>query len=177
MAGATYHTASGYPRRVETERLVLRQFQQSDFETYARMLADPELVRYLLPGGPAARGDAWRHMAMLAGHWELKGFGHWAVEVKETGRFIGRAGLWFPEGWPEYEVGWTIDRDVWGNGYATEAARPALHHARETLGLPHVISLILPENARSIRVSEKLGGRLEKREIVQDRETLFYTYW
>lgn len=177
MVDVSDHRAGAYPRRVETERLLLRQFQQSDFETYARMLADPEVVRYLLPGGPAARGDAWRHMAMLAGHWQLKGFGHWAVEVKETGRFIGRAGLWFPEGWPEYEVGWTIDRAVWGNGYATEAARPALHHARETLGLRHVISLILPENVRSIRVSEKLGGHLEKREIVQDRETLFYSYW
>ncbi|MBV8526751.1 MAG: GNAT family N-acetyltransferase, partial [Candidatus Dormibacteraeota bacterium] len=136
------HTASGYPARVETERLILRPFRQSDFETYARMLGDPEVVRYLLPGGPAPRSDAWRHMAMLAGHWHLKGFGHWAVEVKETGQFIGRAGLWFPEGWPDYEVGWVIDREAWGHGYATEAARPALQHARETLGLRHVISLI-----------------------------------
>ena len=155
---------------------MLRQFQQSDLETYARMLADPEVVRYLLPGGPAPRPDAWRHMAMLAGHWQLKGFGHWAVEVKETGRFIGHAGLWFPEGWPDYEVGWTIDPDVWGNGYAVEAGRMALHHARHTLGIQHIISLILPENARSIRVAEKLGGYVEKREIVQEREALFYTY-
>ena len=64
---------------------------------------------------------------------------------------------------------------MWGNRYATEAARPALHHARQTLGIRHVISLILPENARSIRVAEKLDGYEEKREIVQDREALFYT--
>lgn len=162
---------------METERLVLRQFQQSDIDVYARMLADPELVRHLLPGGtPLGRMDAWRHLAMLAGNWQLRGFGHWAVEVKETGQFIGRVGLWYPEGWPDYEVGWTIDRDAWGHGYATEAARPALHHAAHTLGVRHVISLILPENTRSIRVAEKLGGRLEKREEFQGRETLFYAY-
>lgn len=170
-------TALGYPQRMETERLVLREFRESDIEVYSRMLADPEIVRYLLPGGPLGRHDAWRHMAMLAGHWQLKGFGHWAVEVKETGQFIGRAGLWFPDGWPDYEVGWTIDRAAWGNGYATEAARPALHHARHTLGVAHVISLILPENVRSIRVSEKLGGHLEKRAVHAGRETLFYKYW
>ena len=174
---ATGEPARGYPQRVETERLLLREFHDSDIEVYARMLADPEVVRYLLPGGPIDRHEAWRHMAMLAGHWLLKGFGHWAVEVKETGRFIGRAGLWFPDGWPEYEIGWTIDPMMWGNGYATEAGRAALHHARYSLGVPHVISLILPENARSIRVSEKLGGRLDKREILQGRETLFYRYW
>ena len=140
------------------------------------MMADPEVVKYLLPGGPIGRVDAWRHMAMLAGNWQLRGFGHWAVQVKETGRFIGRVGLWYPEGWPDYEIGWTIDRDVWGIGYATEAARPALHHARHTLGIQHIISLILPENARSIRVAEKLGGHLEKCEMVQDQEVLFYTY-
>ena len=156
---------------------MLRPFQQSDFEVYAKMLADPEVVRYVLPGGaPISRADAWRHLAMLAGNWQLRGFGHWAVEVKETGRFIGRAGLWFPEGWPDYEIGWTIDREAWGNGYATEAARCALHHAVHTMGLRHVISLILPGNARSIRVAEKLGGRVEKVDELQGRETLFYTY-
>ena len=140
------------------------------------MMADPEVVRYLLPDGPIGRIDTWRHMAMLAGNWQLRGFGHWAVEVKESGRFVGRVGLWYPEGWPDYEVGWTIDRDVWGNGYAAEAGRMALYHARHTLGIQHIISLILPENARSIRVAEKLGAQLEKREVLNGRETLFYAY-
>ena len=139
------------------------------------MMADPEVVRYL-GGQTADRFEAWRHLAMLAGHWRLKGFGHWAVEVKQTGRFIGRVGLWYPEGWPEYEIGWVIARDAWGHGYAVEAARVALRHSLETLRLPHVISLITPDNRRSIRVAEKLGGHLEKREAFRGRDTLFYAY-
>ncbi|MBV8195277.1 MAG: GNAT family N-acetyltransferase, partial [Candidatus Dormibacteraeota bacterium] len=89
---------------------------------------------------------------------------------------IGRVGLWFPEGWPDYEVRWVIDRAVWGHGYAVEAARPALHHAFHTLGLRHVLSLIMPDNARSIRVAEKLGGRPEKRERFREWDTIFYAY-
>ena len=168
-------SAGNYPRRAETERLLLRPFQQSDFDTYAEMMADPETVRYL-GAVPATRFDAWRHLAMLAGHWTLKGFGHWAVEVKETGRFIGRVGLWFPEGWPEFEVGWVIDRRAWGHGYAAEAARVALQHAFGTMGLTHVISLIVPQNQRSIRVAEKLGGALEKRADFRGIDTLFFAY-
>lgn len=164
-----------YPPHVETERLILRRFQQSDFEVYASMMADPEVVRHL-GGETAGRDEAWRHLAMLAGHWQLKGFGHWAVEVRDTGRFIGRVGLWYPEGWPEHEVGWVIAPDHWGRGYAVEAARPALHHAFETLRLAHVISLITPANRRSIRVAEKLGGHLEKRDTFRGRDTLFYAY-
>ena len=140
------------------------------------MMADIEVVRFLGDSEPAPRDVAWRHLAMLAGHWQLKGFGHWAVEVKETGAFIGRVGLWFPEGWPDYEVGWVIARDAWGHGYATEAARPALQHAFGTLGLRHVISLVVPDNLPSTRVAEKLGGRLEKREPFRERDTLFYAY-
>ena len=165
-----------YPQKVETARLLLRPFQQSDFDVYAAMMADPEVTRYLGSGATAGRDEAWRHLAMLAGHWRLRGFGHWAVEVKETGRFIGRVGLWYPEGWPEYEVGWVIDRDAWGHGYAAEAARVAVHHAYETLRLEHVISLILPENRRSIRVAEKLGGHREKQEDFRGYDTLFYAY-
>jgi RimJ/RimL family protein N-acetyltransferase len=168
--------ALSYPRRVVTERLLLRPFQATDIGVYSRMLADPEVLRFLGGAEPVPRDEAWRHLAMLAGHWQLRGFGHWAVEVKDTRRFIGRVGLWFPEGWPHYEVGWVLDRAAWGYGYATEAARPALHHAMHTLRLSHVISLIEPSNQRSIRVAKKLGGRIERQERFRGRDTLFYTY-
>lgn len=157
-------------------RLLLRQFRAADIDVYAAMLADPEVLRFLGGAEAVPRDEAWRHLAMLTGHWQLRGFGHWAVEVKETRRFVGRVGLWFPEGWPDYEVGWVIDRAAWGHGYATEAARPALHHAVHTLGIRHVISLIEVGNERSVRVAEKLGGRIEKRELFRGSDTLFYTY-
>lgn len=166
----------GYPREVETARLRLRAFRQSDFETYAATMADPEVMRFLGDGGVASRQEAWRHLAMIAGHRTLKGFGHWAVEVKETETFIGRVGLWYPEGWPDHEVGWVISRDAWGHGYASEAARQALDHAHGTLGLGHVISLITPGNRRSIRVAEKLGGTVERRIDFRGFDTLVYAY-
>ncbi|MEO6877491.1 MAG: GNAT family N-acetyltransferase, partial [Gemmatimonadaceae bacterium] len=83
---------------IETERLLLRGYRQSDFEAYAAMMADPDVVQYLSDGKPMNRVDAWRQMAMFAGHWELRGFGVWAVEERSTGAFIGRIGCFEPEG-------------------------------------------------------------------------------
>jgi RimJ/RimL family protein N-acetyltransferase len=144
-----------------TDRLLLRPFRDEDLDTYAEICADPEVMRYLGDGKVLSRAEAWRQMAFIVGHWQLKGFGLWAVEEKATGALIGRAGLLHPEGWPGFEVGWTLGRQWWGKGYATEAARTALRYAFEKLDRDHVISLIRPENHPSIRVAERLGERLE----------------
>jgi RimJ/RimL family protein N-acetyltransferase len=144
-----------------TERLILRAFRDDDLDAYAEMCADPEVMRYLGEGKPLSRFEAWRQMAFFMGHWQLRGFGLWALEEKESGRFIGRAGLLQPEGWPGFEVGWTLGRASWGKGYATEAAREALRYAFEVLDRDHVISLIRPDNHPSIRVAERLGEQLE----------------
>jgi RimJ/RimL family protein N-acetyltransferase len=98
------------------------------------------------------------------------------VEEKASGELIGRAGVWFPEGFPDVEVGWVIGRDHWGSGFATEAGREALRQAFATLGMTHVISLIDPENVASRRVAEKLGGTIDKTGVFRDHETLFYGY-
>jgi len=172
---ASPHVGAEFPREVETERLLLRQFRQSDLDAYAQMLADPEIVEYF-PDGPLTRDQAWRHMAMLIGHWTLFGYGRWAVELKRTGEMIGRAGLWFPEGWPEIELGWVIARTHWGNGYASEASAPGLELAFEVLGVSHVASLILPGNRRSIRVAERLGGRFEREMLIGGVQALVYGY-
>ena len=115
-------------------------------------------------------------MAMVAGIWTIRGYSQWAVALKATGELIGRAGVWFPEGFPEIEAGWVIAPEHWGNGYATEAGREALRQAFATLGVDHVISLIRADNAASRRVAEKLGGAVEKTGMFRDRETLFYGY-
>jgi RimJ/RimL family protein N-acetyltransferase len=145
---------------LETERLLLRMWRGDDFESYARICADPEVMRYL-GGQPFSRLEAWRHMAYLVGHWQLRGYGHWAVEEKSTGRLIGRLGFFNPEGWPGFEIGWTLARECWGRGYATEGARKALAHAFTEMDREHVISLIHPENKASIKVAERLGEKLE----------------
>lgn len=144
-----------------TDRLILRAFRDDDLDAYAEMCADPEVMRYLGEGKTLSRADAWRQLAFFVGHWALRGFGLWALEEKASGRFIGRAGLLQPEGWPGFEVGWTLARPWWGKGYATEAAREALRYAFDELDRDHVISIIRPDNLPSIRVAERLGERLE----------------
>jgi RimJ/RimL family protein N-acetyltransferase len=140
---------------IETERLRLRGWREDDLDIYAEMMADPDVMRFL--GGPLARIDAWRSLASAVGHWVLRGFGLWAVERKEDGVLIGRVGVQRPEGWPGTEVGWTLDRRYWGNGYATEAAKASLDYGFRTTSLPKLISLIDPENQASQRVAERLG--------------------
>lgn len=158
---------------LETERLLLRMWREDDFESYARICADPEVMRYL-GGKPLSRPEAWRHMAYLAGHWHLRGYGHWAVEEKASGELIGRMGFFYPEGWPGFEVGWTLARQSWGKGYATEGARRMLDHAFREMGREHVISLIHPENEASIRVAEKMGEKLEGETEILGTPVLIY---
>ena len=148
--------------RLETDRLVLRPFLAEDFEPFAAMCADREVMRYINDGRALTRGEAWRALSMFAGHWELRGYGQWAVVEKATGAFIGRAGLWNPEGWPGLEVGWFFDRARWGRGFATEAGLASLDWAFRVLGAERVISVIHPKNVASIRVAERLGERFER---------------
>lgn len=143
---------------LETERLILREFRESDTDAYAEMMADPEVVRFL-GGKTLSRAEAWRTMAMVIGHWQLRGYGFWAVEERASGEMIGRVGCWRPEGWPGLEVGWTLRRAFWCRGFATEAARASVEYAFTNLGQTRVISLIAPENVASIRVAERLGER------------------
>jgi len=145
-----------------TERLKLRPFVEADLDAYARMCADPETMRYIGLGATLSRADAWRSMAMFLGHWQLRGYGMWAVEDKRTGTFIGRIGLHNPEGWPALEVGWLLDRAHWGQGLATEGGRAAMTFAFDRLTLERISSVIHPQNAASIRVAEKLGMRRER---------------
>ena len=132
-------------------------------------------MRYLGDGQPLSRENAWRQMAMFIGHWSLRGFGMWAVEERETGAFAGRVGLHYPEGWPGREVGWTLAREHWGKGYAFEAAAASLDHAFRTLEWPRAISVIDPDNHRSIRVAERLGERRDREVELGGRRVLLYS--
>lgn len=158
---------------LETERLILRMWREDDFEEYARICADPEVMRYI--GGKSfSRLEAWRNMAFMAGHWHLRGYGHWAVEEKTSGRLIGRMGFLNPEGWPGFEVGWTLARECWGRGYASEGARRMLEYAFTEMDRDHVISLIHPENGASIKVAEKMGEQVEGQAEVMGVPVLVY---
>ena len=146
---------------LSSARLRYRMFEESDLDGYAAMCADEEVMRYLGDGLPMDRAGAWRNMALVLGHWQLRGFGPWAVEERATGRLAGRVGCWQPESWPALEIGWTLCRDFWGKGYATEAGLVALDHAFAQLKQSHVISLIHRQNQRSIAVARRLGMQRE----------------
>jgi RimJ/RimL family protein N-acetyltransferase len=148
---------------LQTERLVLRGFREADLDELAAINADPEVTRWVGDENGLSREDTWRRMAYWLGHWELRGFGQWAVVERETGRLVGRTGLLLPENWPGLEVGWLMGREHWGKGFAPEAGRASIEWAREELGADHIISLIEDDNERSARVAEKLGMSVEGR--------------
>jgi RimJ/RimL family protein N-acetyltransferase len=158
---------------IESDRLILRMFREEDFEAYAKLTADPEVMRFL-GGKTFDRLEAWRHMAFLVGHWHLRGYGHWAVEEKASGNLVGRIGFLNPAEWPGFELGWTLAREYWGRGYATEGARRALKYGFDELDRPHIISLIHPDNNSSIRVAERLGEKVEGKTQLLGHEVLIY---
>ena len=155
---------------VHTERLVMRGFRDDDLDELAAISADPEVTRWVGDENGLSRQETWRRMAYWVGHWELRGFGQWALEERETGRLLGRTGLLQPEGWPGLEVGWLVAREHWGRGIAPEAGRASIEWGREELGLTHIISLIEDENERSARVAEKLGMKVEGRTRILDEQ-------
>jgi len=159
---------------LETARLRLRQFRESDLDAWASLTGDAETMRFIGNGRPYDRDQAWRSIGYLLGHWQIRGYGLWAAEEKATGELVGRIGLYRPEGWPGLEVGWLVARPRWGEGLATEGARAALEHAFTAVGAERVISAILPENAASIRVAEKIGERYVELRQLQGHRVAIY---
>ena len=147
-----------------TQRLLLRPLTPEDFPAWAAMYADEQFATVFGLPAPLNAEDAWRALAVQIGHWELRGFGMWAVAERNSPReFLGRVGFFEPEGWPGFELGWALARPAWGRGYATEGALAALEHAFTTLDRPRVISLISPENPRSAGVARRVGERIVDR--------------
>lgn len=143
---------------LETDRLLMRPFEEADLDAYAAIVADDEVVRFL-GHQPLDRADAWRQMALFLGHERLRGWTNNAVIGKSGGRLLGRCGLWQPEGWPGLEVGWTFARPAWGHGFATEAATAWRDWAFDVLGVQALVSGVHVDNARSARVAERIGHR------------------
>jgi RimJ/RimL family protein N-acetyltransferase len=109
---------------IETTRLILRPPIAEDYEPWLDFLADAEVQHFL--GGVQPRTVAWRGFCTMAGAWTVFGFAMFSVVEKASGRWIGRLGPWYPEGWPGPEVGWGLARAAWGKGYATEGAAAAI---------------------------------------------------
>jgi RimJ/RimL family protein N-acetyltransferase len=155
---------------LETPRLIMRGFRAEDHSAWHAIMSDDETVR---PVGYAAgldEAEAWSDLCRLAGHWMLRGYGQWALEERESGELVGRAGLIHHVDWPGLEVGWLVRTDRRGRGYAPEAGGAAMRYAFDEVGAGHVISLIADDNASSRRVAEKLGERPYDRAVVRGEE-------
>jgi len=143
---------------LETDRLILRAPSLNDFEAEVNFFASPRAADV---GGIQTRDQVWRYLAFHIGHWAFRGFGMFAIEDKASGEYYGRTGPFFPEGWPEREIGWTVMAPAEGRGIAHEAALRARQYAYETLGWTTAISLIASTNHRSQKLAKRLGATLE----------------
>ena len=145
--------------QIETERLVLRPLAPVDCDAHIEMMGYPDIASFLSPdGAPQSRADRWRQFASYLGHWQIRGFGWFSVEEKESGAWVGRVGPWMPEGWPGLECGWAIHPSYWGKGYAPEAAIGAIKWTFDKFpDLSRIISIIDPSNKNSQAVAAKIG--------------------
>ncbi len=175
------------PVVLETRRLVLRLPRDDDVDGLVPIFSDPEVVRWL-GGRTRTRDDLAGSVGRWLLHWEEYGIGHVVLERKDDGRLVGRVGflVWDPRTWRhvldappadelETELGWTVGREHWRRGYATEAAVALRDWALGERGLDRLISLIRPENAASIRVAEKIGERFEREIAVGGHRTYLYS--
>jgi RimJ/RimL family protein N-acetyltransferase len=163
---------------IETGRLLLRRWRDEDLDAYARICADPEVMRYIGGGATLTREQSEEQVSRFVRHWDERGFGLWAVEHRASGAFIGFVGLAYQDEWTEgehkTEVGWRLDRACWGKGLATEGAVASVRYGLEDLGLERIISIIQPENLASRRVAEKAGLTLRGETRWRDNDVVWY---
>lgn len=140
---------------ITTERLTLRAPRPADFEAFAAFFASE---RAELERGRRDRRGAWLEFATGSGQWVLYGHGAFSIEDRATGAYLGEAGVFREEHYPETELGWMVTAEAEGKGVAHEAALAVRGWAYATLGRRTLVSYINPGNARSIRLAERLGA-------------------
>jgi RimJ/RimL family protein N-acetyltransferase len=164
---------------LQTKRLTMRGHRIDDFTDCAAMWADPVVTRYI-GGKPLSEEEAWTRLLRYAGHWALMGFGYWAIEEKETGRFVGELGFAdykrdiepSIKGVPE--LGWALASKAHGKGYATEAVGAAVAWGDAHFGSARTVCLVHPENLASIRVAEKCGYKEFQRTTYKGHPTIMF---
>lgn len=159
--------------RLESERLILREFRAGDLDFHAATLGNPEVMRFI-GGKPLAREDAWRRLLGGIGMWQALGIGGWAVELKSDGRMVGHCGFFDfqrdmqPNISGEPEMGWIFDPSVHGQGIAAEACSRALMWADETLRPEFYPAIIDLENIPSMKLAERLGFERQPDGVYRD---------
>jgi RimJ/RimL family protein N-acetyltransferase len=151
---------------VETTRLLLRVPELADAEALMAIIWDPEVVeqkQVTLHEPPGGLDLALKNTDEMRRQWDVRGYGQWSVVEKATGDVIGCVGFYHPpREWPGVDLGWVLHRTRWGQGFATEASAAALAWLWEHTGIDRIISLIAPDDLRSIRVATKIGERFDR---------------
>ena len=163
------------PEKLESERLLLRTFCETDWKDLHAYYSDSEATKYTF-GRALSGGETWRVVASMVGHWSLRGYGPYALEEKSTGTVIGLCGLWYPNDRPDPEIKWALAKAYHGKGYASEAARKVKDVAQEYLPGTSLISLIHPENKASIRLALAIGATYEKEYLFKGENWSVYRY-
>jgi RimJ/RimL family protein N-acetyltransferase len=164
---------------LETERLILRPHVPADFDAYAEMWADQDVVRFI-GGKPFDREMSWTRFLRNAGVWQHLGFGFFAIEEKETGRYAGEAGFHdlrrniAPSIEGTLEAGWGLNPNVQGWGYATEAMTAAIGWADKHFAGRRMTCIIDPDNLPSIRVASRLGFKEFVRTTYKDARVVLF---
>lgn len=141
-----------------TERLILRAPIASDWPHW-RDFRMSDRSRFVGGGADTKSSETWRNYSMIIGHWIMRDWGMFVFTLKGDDTPLGMTGPWFPEGWPEHEIGWSVwTSEAEGKGYVREAALAARAYAYHTLGWETAVSYIDPENTRSIALAERLGA-------------------
>lgn len=149
------------PESIETKRLNLRLFTEQDWQQIHAYFSDQEATRYTF-GRPLTEGESWRALASMMGHWQLRGYGPYAIEHKASGKVTGIAGFWYPKDWPEAEIKWALSPRYWGKGYASEAARSLQKTALACFPDKSLISFIHAKNQASINLALAVNAVFEK---------------
>lgn len=161
---------------IETARLILRPFTEADILPSYHMNLDAAVSRYTGDGGVVSLEEmSIRITKNVMGDYKRYGFGRFAVEWKETGEFIGFAGLKYLPERDEVDLGYRLKKSYWGKGLATEAGRACMDFGWKELQLGSVIAMVLPDNKASIRVLDKLGFRFKEKDMEDDMEFLVYS--
>jgi RimJ/RimL family protein N-acetyltransferase len=156
---------------LETPRLRLRPLTTSDVDLWVALHADERVNRFV---GSYTRQAALERLGWIERQWSTRGHGPFAVELKQSGQFLGRGGLYYWEQFDEIEAGWTLRAEAWGRGYATEAARAFLGWGFDTLDAPYLTAMIRPGNTASVQVAERLGFAVRREDTLFDEPVTVY---
>lgn len=155
------------PTQLETKRLILRQFKDEDWKDLHAYYSDETATKYTV-GKAFTEGETWRLMASIIGHWQLRGYGPYAVEVKTTGKVIGNIGFWYPVDFPSPEILWGLASEFHGKGFASEAVIAVQAAGKEYLPEIAFVSFIHKDNTASIKLAEVVGAVFEKELKLKD---------